>query len=123
MKELMMSRISGDLRFIALCAAFLVGCADTFPVASVESVALVERRARECLQARIGDLDDKLSSAKVVGAAVVQACRTELQQLLYTLTQGQGPAYRRGYEDGFWPNMTEQSTVEVLRRRASVGPR
>ena len=100
--------------------ASVSGCADRFPAPTGAEVEQVELRAAKCMAAKIPELDDVLSNAKTVGQSVVQACRPDLQQLLYTMTRNQGPAYARGYEEGFWPNMVEQATVEVLRARTAA---
>lgn len=106
------------LGLVALAA--MAGCADRFPAPTAAEVERIEIRAATCMAAKVVELDDTLSNARTVGKSVVQACRPDLQQLLYTMTRNQGPAYARGYEEGFWPDMVEQATVEVLRARSAA---
>ena len=107
---------------IALWALLLVeGCvAQEAPVSiSEEAKTYAAKQYVRCISDAATRLDDGISSAQIVGAAVFRVCENEGYQLAATYAAELSPAARRAYFDLSPKTYLELAIEAVLLKRTS----
>jgi hypothetical protein len=101
-------------------SSFGLGGCETIPKAPAEQIESARAALRLCLTTAALKLDDRISSADVIGRQSANQCRSEQAEVVRLASQGQNEGYQIGVARGVPRHAADYATTVALEHRAGT---